>query len=105
MGLAQTLHKRAALLEFAERSRMKPYILSVGVDLLAEQLYGLTFPSPHLLHLLAEEAGYGDAGQVQVDDYVIHFFVWLWMDVCLFLLKHLYGFAETSERLFLAEEG
>ena len=68
----QLLHQRPSLLKLAERGGMKPYVLGAGVNLLAQNRECLTLATPHLAHLLIEKAVNGNAGKIQIYDYVVH---------------------------------
>ena len=59
MRSLDTLHYGTALLELAQRGCMHPYILSIGINVLLQVLYGATLATPHLADLLAEKARYG----------------------------------------------
>ncbi len=91
MLLADAFHQGSALLELAQRSRMKPHVLGMRVHLLLQYLESLTLASPHLAHLLIEKACYGDAEKDEIDyDIVNHrqnLLIWLYNFYWLFSRK------------------
>ena len=72
MLAAQTLHEWTALFELSERGSMEPHILCLRVYFLLEHTNGLALATPHLAHLLAEKARYGNAAEVKIDYDLIH---------------------------------
>ena len=72
MLTAQALHEWPTLLELAERRRMEPHILCVGVYFLFQHTNGLALTTPHLAHLLAEKACHGHAAEVEVNSNLVH---------------------------------
>ena len=72
MSAAHFFNKRSALLEFAERSSMKPNILSALFNVVAQHVEGFAFASPHLSNLRTEDASDGNAQEIKIYNDVIH---------------------------------
>ena len=64
MFLTQQFHQRTTLFKLAQRSSMKPYVLSLRIYLFLQFLDGTAFPLPHRLNLLAKKTGNGNTEQV-----------------------------------------
>ena len=72
MLATQLFHEWTALLELTQRGSMKPHIARRGVYLLLQHAESSTLTTPHLAHLLVEEAVDGDAVEVEVNNDVIY---------------------------------
>ena len=65
------LDEGPALLELSERGGMEPYILCRRIHIGLQRFYRLTLTTPHLTHFLVENAGNGNANEIDIDTEVV----------------------------------